>query len=72
MRGSIELDGTPIHGLACAEILAHGVARVPQQRALFASLTVRENVLMGAYTLRRHRDLVSERYREVATIIPLV
>ena len=45
---------------------------MPQQRALFASLTVRENVLMGAYTLRRHRDLVSERYREVATIIPLV
>ncbi len=71
-RGSIELDGTPIHGLSCAEILSQGVAQVPQQRALFGNLTVRENVLMGAYTLRRQRSLVSERYEKVATTIPLI
>lgn len=70
--GTIVLDGTSIHGLTCADILAHGVVQVPQQRALFANLTVRENVLMGAYTLRRRRDLVSERYEEVGRTIPLV
>ena len=70
--GAIVLDDTPIQGMTCAEILSRGVVQVPQQRALFASLTVRENVLMGAYTLRRHRDLVSERYRGVAATIPLV
>ena len=70
--GAIVLDGTSIHGLTCADILAHGVVQVPQQRALFANLTVRENVLMGAYTLRRRRDLVSERYEEVGRTIPLV
>ena len=71
-HGTIVLGDVPIQGLTCAEILSHGVVQVPQQRALFANLTVRENVLMGAYTLRRHRDLVTERYEQVATTIPLV
>lgn len=72
MRGSIELDGTSIHGLSCGEILSRGVAQVPQQRALFPNLTVRENVLMGAYIIRRRRDLVHERYRQVEETIPFI
>jgi ABC-type branched-subunit amino acid transport system ATPase component len=71
-RGSIVLDGTPIHGLSAPEILARGVVQVPQQRALFPNLTVRENVLMGAYILRRDADLVRERYQRVVQAIPLV
>jgi branched-chain amino acid transport system ATP-binding protein len=72
MRGSIELDGSPIHGLSCGEILSRGVVQVPQQRALFPNLTVRENVLMGAYILRRKATLVRERYEHVEKTIPLV
>ena len=72
MRGSIVLDGTPIHGLSCGEILSRGVVQVPQQRALFPNLTVRENVLMGAYILRRKPTLVRERYERVEQTIPLV
>jgi len=64
-RGSIVLEGKPIHGLSAREILARGVVQVPQQRALFPNLTVRENVLMGAYILRRDSSLVRERYRRV-------
>jgi ABC-type branched-subunit amino acid transport system ATPase component len=70
--GSIVLDGTPIHGLPAREILARGVVQVPQQRALFPHLTVRENVLMGAYILRRNGDLLRERYDRVVEAIPLV
>lgn len=72
MRGTIELDGSAIHDLSCAAILSRGVVQVPQQRALFPNLTVRENVLMGAYILRRNRELVHERYRRVEETIPLV
>jgi ABC-type branched-subunit amino acid transport system ATPase component len=70
--GSIELDGTPIHRLPAGRVLAHGVAQVPQQRALFPNLTVRENVLMGAYILRRQPALIRSRYREIEETFPLV
>src|SRR6266498_5168938 len=60
-RGTITLDGTVISGLGAAAVLGRGVVQVPQQRGLFPSLTVRENVLMGAYVLRRDRSLVRRR-----------
>ena len=65
-RGSIVLEGKPIHRLSAREILARGVVQVPQQRALFPNLTVRENVLMGAYILRRDSSLVRERAADKA------
>jgi ABC-type branched-subunit amino acid transport system ATPase component len=71
-RGSIVLDGTPIQALSTAEVLSRGIVQVPQQRALFPNLTVRENVLMGAYTIRRNATLVRERHRRVEELIPLV
>jgi branched-chain amino acid transport system ATP-binding protein len=71
-RGTITLDGTVISGLGAAEVLARGVVQVPQQRGLFPSLTVRENVLMGAYVLRRDRALVRRRYQAVEELLPLV
>ncbi len=72
-EGSITLDGRQaIERLAPSRILADGVAQVPQQHALFPSLTVKENVLMGAYILRRQGALVRRRYREVEQLIPIV
>jgi ABC-type branched-subunit amino acid transport system ATPase component len=70
--GEILLEDRPLHGLAPAEILAAGVAQVPQSDALFPNITVRENVLMGAYTIRRDRALVRRRYAEVAELFPVV
>jgi branched-chain amino acid transport system ATP-binding protein len=45
---------------------------VPQTDGLFGSLSVRENVLMGAYIARRDRRLIKRRYDEVAELFPLV
>jgi branched-chain amino acid transport system ATP-binding protein len=45
---------------------------VPQSNALFANITVRENVLMGAYIVRRDRALVKRRYAEVAELFGVV
>jgi branched-chain amino acid transport system ATP-binding protein len=70
--GQIELDGTPLHTATPAEILRHGVVQVPQADALFANLTVRDNVLMGAYLLRRDRALVRKRYDHVAELFPVI
>jgi branched-chain amino acid transport system ATP-binding protein len=70
--GTITLDGTVLSALPPAEVLARGVVQVPQQRGLFPGLTVRENVLMGGYVLRRDRALVRRRLREVEELLPLV
>ena len=71
-RGSIAFEGTAIHGRPPAEILELGISQVPQTDGLFGSLSVRENVLMGAYIARRDRRLVKRRYDEVAELFPLV
>jgi branched-chain amino acid transport system ATP-binding protein len=70
--GTVELDGTRLEKLGCAGVLARGVAQVPQSQALFPHMTVRENVLLGGFTLRRDKRLLSQRYARVAELIPIV
>jgi ABC-type branched-subunit amino acid transport system ATPase component len=70
--GEIELQGTSVCGLHPSRILAMGVSQVPQSNALFPNITVRENVLMGAYIRRRDRQYVQTRYDEVAELFPVV
>jgi ABC-type branched-subunit amino acid transport system ATPase component len=70
--GDIALEGSDICGRAPAEILAMGVSQVPQSDALFPNITVRENVLMGAYIIRRDRALVRRRYEQVAELFPVL
>jgi ABC-type branched-subunit amino acid transport system ATPase component len=71
-KGAIRFDGRPISGLAPWEILSMGIAQVPQSGALFPGLSVRENVLMGAYIQRRDRALLRERYLAVEDIVPFL
>jgi ABC-type branched-subunit amino acid transport system ATPase component len=71
-EGEVELEGKPVHGLHPSEILARGVSQVPQSNALFPGLTVKENVLMGAYIQRRDKKLLTRRYDEVAELFPVV
>jgi ABC-type branched-subunit amino acid transport system ATPase component len=71
-EGEVVLDDRPLHRLSPAEILAAGVAQVPQADALFPNITVRENVLMGGYIIRRDRALVRRRYAEVEELFPVV
>jgi ABC-type branched-subunit amino acid transport system ATPase component len=71
-RGEIELEGTTLNGLHPSRILGLGVSQVPQSNALFPGLTVKENVLMGAYIQRRDRKLLQRRYDSVAELFPVV
>jgi branched-chain amino acid transport system ATP-binding protein len=47
-EGRILLEGEPIHALAPHVIARRGIALVPQGRRIFAPLSVRENLLIGA------------------------
>jgi branched-chain amino acid transport system ATP-binding protein len=71
-EGTVHLDGESIGGRAPDAILKAGIAQVPQSHALFPGMTVRENVMLGGYTIRRQRDLLHQRYQEVSELVPIV
>jgi branched-chain amino acid transport system ATP-binding protein len=48
--GSITFKGEDITSTAAERIVELGISQVPEGRKIFAPLTVRENLLMGAYT----------------------
>ncbi len=50
--GEIRLDGERIDRVEAADIVARGIAMVPEGRRLFPSLSVEENLLMGALSRR--------------------
>src|SRR3954467_11520463 len=71
-RGEIHLDGERIDRRSAAHILGLGISQGPQSDALFSHMTVRENVLLGAYIIRRQKALVRERYEQVAELFPII
>jgi branched-chain amino acid transport system ATP-binding protein len=54
-RDSVQFDGGAIGGLAPYDIVKRGIALVPEGRRLFPSLSVEENILIGANPRRRGR-----------------
>lgn len=51
-KGTIEFDGKNISNLPTEQLISLGIGYVPQGRAIFPSLTVKENLEMGAYLLK--------------------
>jgi len=51
-RGAVEFEGQRVDGLRPADVVARGIAHVPEGRQLFPSMTVEENLVMGACTRR--------------------
>jgi ABC-type branched-subunit amino acid transport system ATPase component len=71
-RGSVVIGGTDLTGQPPEAILRAGVACVPQRHGLFARLSIRQNVLMGAYVIRRRRTQLEARYEQLAQMFPLL
>ena len=59
-RGSIRLDGSELVGLSPARIVARGVALVPENRLVFPQMSVRENLLAGAYQRRDKAEIAAD------------
>lgn len=70
-QGEVVLEGEVVSGLDTMEVVRRGVSMVPENRRLFASMTVMENLELGAY-LRKDKDGVARDLEEVLETFPRV
>jgi branched-chain amino acid transport system ATP-binding protein len=70
-RGVIEFKGQPITANDPALIVQRGLSHVPEGREVFPLLSVRDNLLMGAYT-RKDRDAVARDIETVFGYFPIL
>jgi branched-chain amino acid transport system ATP-binding protein len=70
-KGTVNLEGRPIHGLDPDRVARLGLSHVPEGREVFPFLTVRENLRMGAYT-RRDTDQVAKDLEMVVEYFPVL
>jgi len=56
-RGQITLDGRPLKGMPTWRMPDAGIAMIPEGRMIFRDMSVEENLLLGAWPVRRHADL---------------
>ena len=61
--GEVRFMGETITGLPSHKIIQRGIVQVPEGRMIFAGLTIRENLLLGAYTTRDRKNLRDEMRR---------
>lgn len=58
--GKIIYAGQAVQNLAAHQRVARGIALVPEGRAIFARLSVQENLLMGAYSRNDHQEIATD------------
>jgi branched-chain amino acid transport system ATP-binding protein len=58
--GSVILDGVELQNLSSHQIVAKGLVQVPEGREILTALTVRENLLLGAYRRQQRSDVNSD------------
>lgn len=69
--GEVLYEGKVISGRPAHQIVAAGIAHVPEGRRIFASLTVKENLKMGAYLLK-DKAKIAQLEADVATLFPIL
>ncbi len=67
--GDIAMEGRPLGPVPAHEVIAHGIAHVPENRRLFPRLTVEENLKMGAYVFSSRKNF-NERKEFVYSLFP--
>jgi branched-chain amino acid transport system ATP-binding protein len=69
--GHIRIAGEDIMALPADQVLSRGIAHVPEGRRLFRGLTVRDNLMLGAY-LRRDDAEIARDLEYVYTLFPIL
>jgi branched-chain amino acid transport system ATP-binding protein len=72
-EGIIKYKEQAINGLMPDALVKKGLCLVPENRHIFSSMTVQENLEMGAYTIpRKEKDLIKERLESVLQLFPVL
>lgn len=71
-KGSIRFDGEEIHGDSADRIVQKGLIHVPEGRRLFPSLSVRDNLALGAYARRDSAAAIARDLDFVFSIFPIL
>ncbi|MFL5270467.1 MAG: ABC transporter ATP-binding protein [Anaeromyxobacteraceae bacterium] len=69
--GDIRLDGKPLLAVPAHERVRLGVAQAPEGRRIFGTLTVRENLVLGAFT-RTDKPAIQESLRWTYGLFPVL
>jgi branched-chain amino acid transport system ATP-binding protein len=70
-QGDVVVSGEVVSGMPTVEVVRRGVSMVPENRRLFANMSVMENLEMGAYQ-RRDRQGIADDLEEVLETFPRV
>ena len=68
--GSIHFDGREVQNLPPHRIVGHGIVQVPEGREILATLTIKENLLLGAYRQSRHQADLAADLENVLSLFP--
>ncbi|WP_342616151.1 ABC transporter ATP-binding protein [Rhodoferax sp. GW822-FHT02A01] len=68
-RGTVEFEGEDITRLSPDQIVQRGVVQVPEGRAILSTMTVLENLQLGAYT-RKDKSGIASTLEEVFHLLP--
>lgn len=71
-RGEILFEGEAMNRKSPDRIVRRGISLCPEGRKLFPRLSVRKNLMMGAYTRYRDRKEVAETLRDVYELFPIL
>ena len=66
-EGDVVLDGEVVTGLPTSEVVSKGISMVPENRRLFANMTVSENLDLGAYQRKDKAKIAEDREKVLET-----
>ncbi|MEJ2158712.1 MAG: ABC transporter ATP-binding protein [Desulfobacteraceae bacterium] len=73
-RGQIIFNGREIAGMPANRIVGLGLSQVAEGRQIFAHMTIKDNIDLGAYLYykRRNRAQIEERIDQIYTLFPIL
>ena len=69
-EGQVIFEGKVISAVPAHDIVNRGISQAPEGRKIFSTLTVQENLNMGAYSLGNDKEAIEENRRRVFDLFP--
>jgi len=71
-NGNIQLRGEKLNKVQAYEIVIKGISHAPEGRKVFITLTVEENLNLGAYTHRKDTKVITDAKERVFNLFPIL